>query len=198
MAGPRNPSTTPQKNNPCKLIAIICLALIVIVGLAILITWLAIKPKNLQYSIVEGYIRDYNLTNDGQFKSTFYFGIWTFNPNHKASIYYDKMDVIVTYRGQDVASGSIAPFFQPKRNVTTLEFQNSAKDVTLSSDQVKHLKNERNGGQVDLDIKINARMRVKVGIWKSRHYKVKILCSPVVINFSNDKRFQKTNCDVDI
>ncbi|KMT07907.1 hypothetical protein BVRB_6g146030 [Beta vulgaris subsp. vulgaris] len=187
---------TAKKRSPITLCAIVCLALIVIVGLAILITWLAIKPKKIQYSVDEGWIRDYNLTN-GHLTSTFNFVLRTYNPNHKASIYYDKMDVTVYYRGQNVAYDKVEPFHQPKQNVTRIMFQNTAKDVTLQSDSVKYLKNERNGGQVDLDIKIKAKIRFKVGLLKTRHYKVKILCSPVVVNFSDDKRFQKVDCDVD-
>ncbi|KNA24550.1 hypothetical protein SOVF_014690 [Spinacia oleracea] len=197
MALPRTTqNTTAKKTSPITLCAIICLALIVLVGLAILITWLAIKPKKIQYSVDEGWIRDYNL-NNSHLTSTFNFVIRTYNPNNKASIYYDKMDVKVYYRGQTVSSDGILPFHQPKKNVTRLMYQNTIKDVMLSSDSAQHLKLERTGGQVDLDIKIKAKIRFKVGLLKTRHYKLKVLCSPVVVNFPNDKRFQKTDCDVD-
>ncbi|XP_021732898.1 uncharacterized protein At1g08160-like [Chenopodium quinoa] len=194
MAVPQG--TTTRKRSPITLCAICCLALIVIVGLAILITWLAIKPKKIQYSVDEGWIRDYNL-NNSRLTSTFNFVIRTYNPNNKAVIYYDRMDVTVYYRGQNVSSDHMDPFRQPKKNVTRLMYQKNVKDVVLSSDSAQHLKLERTGGQVDLDVKINAKIRFKVGAFKTRHYKLKVLCSPVVVNFSNDKRFQKTDCDVD-
>ncbi|KAL9241267.1 hypothetical protein vseg_015398 [Gypsophila vaccaria] len=198
MVGPRTPQTSATKRkSPISLIAIFCIALIIIIGLAILIAWLAIKPKKLQYSVDEGWIRDYNLT-DGQLSSTFNFVLRTYNPNRKTSVYYDKMEVTVLYRGQVVAFNTIEPFFQPRRNVTRLMFQNTTHNVALPPNTVHDLKVERTGGEVDLDIKIRAKLKFKVGIWKSRHYKLKALCSPVVVNFSNETKFQTRDCDVDI
>ncbi|XP_074294128.1 uncharacterized protein At1g08160-like [Silene latifolia] len=190
-------STTKPSKGPCKLIAILCLALIVIIGLAILITWLVIKPKTLQYSIDEGWIRDYNVTNN-QLSSTFNFVLRAYNPNKKTSVYYDKMEVTVIYRGQTVAYNTIEPFFQPKNNVTRVTLQNTAHNVALPPKVVHDLKVERTGGEIDLDIKIKGKLRFKVGVWKSRHYKLKALCSPVVVNFSNDTKSQTRDCDVEI
>ncbi|KAL2937481.1 hypothetical protein RDABS01_020930 [Bienertia sinuspersici] len=193
----QSPNPPAKKRSPITMIAIFCIGLIVIVGLAILITWLAIKPKKLQYSVDEGWIKDYNLTNS-ELTSTFNFVLRTYNPNHKTSVYYDKMEVTVYYRGQAVANDKVAPFYQPKQNVTRLMFQKATKNYNLPQGVVRDLKAERTGGEVDLDIKIKAKIRFKVGIWKSRHYKLKVLCSPVVVNFSNDKRFQNKDCEVDI
>ncbi|XP_074289289.1 uncharacterized protein At1g08160-like [Silene latifolia] len=198
MVGPRTPhSSTKTGKSPMKAIAICCLALLVIIGLAILITWLAVKPKKLQYSIDEGWIRDYNLTN-GQLTSTFNFVLRTYNPNRRTSVYYDKIEVTVIYRGQTVAVNTIDPFFQPKRNVTRVTLQNTAHNVALPPKVVHDLKVERTGGEVDLDIKIRAKLKFKLGIFKSRHYKLKALCSPVVVNFSNETKSQTRDCDVDI
>ncbi|KAL9247564.1 hypothetical protein vseg_020982 [Gypsophila vaccaria] len=200
MVGPRAPqssTTKPAKKSPFKLIAILCLALIVIVGLAVLITWLVIKPKTLEYSIDEGWVRGYNLTNN-QLTTTFNFVLRTYNPNKKTSVYYDKLDVTVLYRGQIVSGDTIEPFFQPQNNVTRVMFQNTAHSVALPSDVAHDLKVERTGGEVDLDIKIRGKIKFKVGVWKSRHYKLKAFCSPVIVNFSNETKFQTRDCDVDI
>lgn len=196
MANPPPPSGT-KSSGPARLIAIFCLALIVLVGLVVLITWLVIKPKKIQFSIDEGWIREYNLTN-GKLNSTFNFVVRAYNANNKASIYYDPMKVTVSYRGQTVSSDTIEPFFQPHKNVTRFLLQNAARNVPLPDVVVHDLKVERTGGEVDLDIRLQGKIRFKVGAWKSRRYKLKVLCSPVVVNFSDDKRFGKTDCDVDI
>ncbi|KAJ8426624.1 hypothetical protein Cgig2_016067 [Carnegiea gigantea] len=193
-----NPSRPYGSNNPnsrVRLIAFILLALIVIVGLAILITWLAIKPKKIQFSVDEGWIQNYSLAN-GKLNSTFNFVIRAYNPNSKGSIYYDTMDVKVYYRGQTVATETIEPFFQPHKNVTRIMLQNKAQNVALQGRAVHDLKVERTGGEVDLDVKIKGKIRVKVGVWKSRH-KMKVLCSPVVVNFSNHTKFRRIDCEVD-
>ncbi|KAJ8429719.1 hypothetical protein Cgig2_013791 [Carnegiea gigantea] len=160
MANPPPPSGT-KSSSPARLIAIFCLALIVLVGLVVLITWLVIKPKKIQFSIDEGWIRDYNLTN-GKLNSTFNFVVRAYNANNKASIYYDSMKVTVSYRGQTVSSDTIEPFFQPHKNVTRFLLQNAARNVPLPGVVVHDLKVERTGGEVDLDIRLQGKIRERL------------------------------------
>ena len=62
MANP--PSQQPRLSKILRYIAIVLLVLIVLVGLAVLITWLIIKPRRFVYTIEEGSIKNYNLTKN--------------------------------------------------------------------------------------------------------------------------------------
>ncbi|KAJ4843844.1 hypothetical protein Tsubulata_042772 [Turnera subulata] len=193
-AQPQRPA--PASSRLFRLIAIVILALIVIVGLAVLITWLVLKPKQLAYSIENRSIHNFNIQND-HLNATFDFLLRAKNPNHKISVYYDLLEVSVAVDGQTLAFNTLEPFHQPRRNVTHLEAHLEARDVALSRSMSKNLRVSKASGDVDLDVRVRARIRLKVGIWKLKHRTLKVLCSPVLVHFSSWKTYDTTDCDID-
>ncbi|GMH11108.1 hypothetical protein Nepgr_012949 [Nepenthes gracilis] len=151
--------------------------LIVIVGLAILFIWLVIKPKKLMYSIEEGSINFYNLTQ-GHLDSTFGLVVAAYNPNCRASVYYDSMEVMVSYGGLTVAFQVVQPFFQRHRNLTRLMVKPTARQVALPEKTARDMRLERTTGMVDVDVLVKGRIRLKVGVWKSWHYKLRVFALP--------------------
>ncbi|KAI3706435.1 hypothetical protein L6452_24179 [Arctium lappa] len=189
----------PPRYNLVRLIAIVLLALIVLVGLTILIIWLTIKPKKLVYSIEDGSVHNYNLSNSNHLNATYYFVLRAYNPNKKVSVYYDKVHIVVLYDDQTISTGIIDPFYQPKRNATRFKLNLSSHDVTLPQQIARDLKVERSSGQIEMIVKLKARIRFKVGMWKSRHYRMKVTCAPILVHYySSSKGFQTISCDVDI
>ncbi|KAJ9554708.1 hypothetical protein OSB04_009322 [Centaurea solstitialis] len=199
-AKPPGPNQTPPKrSNLVRLIAIVLLTLIVLVGLTILIIWLTIKPKKLVYSIEDGAVHNYNLSNSNHLSATYYFALRAYNPNKKVSVYYDKVDVVVQYDDQTISRGTIDPFYQHKRNATRFKLNLSSHDVTLPEQTARDLKVERSAGRIEMTVKLRARIRFKVGMWKSRHYRLKVTCAPIMVHYySSSKGFQSVSCDVDI
>ncbi|KAI3523358.1 hypothetical protein L1887_01422 [Cichorium endivia] len=200
MAETKPPTPNPPtRSKLVRLIAIVLLALIVLVGLVILIIWLTIKPKKLVYSIDDGSIHNYNLSNGNHLNSTYNFILRAYNPNKKVSIYYDKVDIAVLYDDETLTRGTIDPFYQPKRNATRFMLNLASHDVLLPDQIARDLKVERTSGRVEMTVKLRARIRFKVGVWKSRHYHMKVSCAPIMVHFStSSKGFQRTICDVDI
>ncbi|KAL6967136.1 hypothetical protein U1Q18_032940 [Sarracenia purpurea var. burkii] len=195
QAPPR--AAQPRHSKLVRTIAILLLGLIVLVGLAVLIIWLAVRPKKLVYSVEDASIHGFNLTKN-HLNATFNFVIRAYNPNHKASIYYDKVEAAVSYDDETLAFSTGQPFFQPHRNVTRLAVRLVAQDAPLSAAVARDLRLEKSSGEVELDLRMTARIRFKVGVWKSRHRTLKILCSPTLVQFSSSKSFQRTICDVDL
>lgn len=199
MANPAPPpgAAKPRHSVLVRTIAMVLLALIVLVGVAVLIIWLAVRPKRLVYTIEDGSIHGFNLTNN-HLNATFNLVIRSYNPNSKVSIYYDKVEVLVSYDDQNVAFNTVAPFFQPRRNVTHLGVKLVAQDVALYGAVAKDLGLEKSSGEVELDVRVKAKIRFKVGVWKSRHRTMRILCSPTLVHFSSSKSFDRTYCDIDL
>ncbi|KAK6936121.1 Late embryogenesis abundant protein, LEA_2 subgroup [Dillenia turbinata] len=194
-----NPPLQRAKPRPRLLrwIAVAILALIVIVGLAVLIIWLAIKPKRLVYTVEEGFIQNFNLTNN-HLNATFDIVMRAYNPNTKVSIYYDSVEVSVTYDDQTVAFTGVEPFFQPHLNVTRLEVKPVAQYLPLKGSMAKDLGLEKSSGEVELAVYLKARIRFKVGDWKSKDRTLRVACDPVLAHFSSSKKFERTFCDVDL
>lgn len=183
----------------CRCIAISLLTLLIIVGIVVLIIWLVLRPHKMSYSIENSSIHDYNLTNNNHLNANFKFTLRAYNPNKRVSIYYDYIEVKLFFNSQPIAFNNIVePFYQPHRNVTHLNVSLPVNDVAIYGDIARDFKTQRSGGEVEVEMKIKAKIRFKVGAWKSGHRKLKILCTPRV-NFSNSRKNSKSfPCDVDI
>lgn len=198
MAPP--PPTQPQptaRSRLVRLIAIILLALIVLVGLAVLITWLAVRPRHLQYSIEDRSVHGFGLSHN-HLNASFNFILRAHNPNTRVSIYYDKIEAVVTYKDQTVAFNTVAPFHQPRKNVTHLGVSLVAKDVGLFGDVGRQIRREKGTGQIEVEVNVKARIRFKVGVWKSSRRTLRIECEPVLVRLSSSNGFERTPCDVDL
>lgn len=188
----------PKRPNLLRFIAMIALALIILVGIAVLIIWLVLKPKHLEYSVEDAAIHNFNLTDANHLYANFDFTLRAYNPNSKVSIYYDSVEVSVRYEDQTLATNAVQPFLQPHKNVTRMHVRLTAQTVALYESVPKDIRLERSSGDIELDVLVRARIRFKVGVWKSKHRTMKILCSPVLVNFSKAKSFERASCDVEI
>ncbi|KAL4611562.1 hypothetical protein ACB092_08G133500 [Castanea dentata] len=108
MADPT--SQQPRHSKILRYIAIALLVLIVLVGLAVLITWLIIKPGRFVYTVEEGSIKNFNFTKN-QLNATFEFALRSPSPTSKISIYYDSIDASVQYDDQTIAFEMDDPSF---------------------------------------------------------------------------------------
>ncbi|PSR86542.1 Late embryogenesis abundant protein, LEA-14 protein [Actinidia chinensis var. chinensis] len=196
MANPQHPSHTHSML--VRTIAMVLLTLIIIVGLSVVIIWLAVRPKRLVYTMEEASIHGFNLAKNNHLNATFNFVIRAYNPNTKVSIYYDKVEAYVFYYGETVAFTTVNPFFQPRRNVTHLRLNLVARDSALEGAAARDLMLDKSLGAVELDVRVKAKIRFKVGVWKSGHRTLRIVCSPTLVHFSSSKRFERTFCDVDL
>ncbi|KAI3461356.1 hypothetical protein Pfo_018019 [Paulownia fortunei] len=193
---PQQGQARPRHSALVRCIAGVLLALIILTGLIVLIIWLAVQPKKLKYSLEQGSISGYNLTND-HLNANFHFVLRANNPNRRISLYYDRIDVTVLYEDQKLSINNVHPFYQPRRNVTHLDMDLVAKDAALYGAVARDLRMEKASGSVDLDVKIRAKIRLKVGVFKI-HRKLKVLCGPVTVPFYSSKGFERVFCDADI
>ncbi|WCJ41630.1 Late embryogenesis abundant (LEA) hydroxyproline-rich glycoprotein family [Euphorbia peplus] len=190
------PAQPVRSHRLLRIIAIAILSLIVLIGLAILIAWLIIRPKQITYSIDTGSVSNFNLHNN-HLNASFDFLIRAHNPNRRISIYYDSIDVSVSYDDQTIAFNTLEPFYQPRHNVTQVEAKVEARNVALSSGLAKDLSVEKSSGRVEIDVLIKARIRFKVGVLKMRHRSLRVLCPYVPVHFPSNKISQRVYCDID-
>ncbi|KAK1284020.1 hypothetical protein QJS10_CPB21g00286 [Acorus calamus] len=203
----RPSSNTRPQHSPSFICCIVCtsLFLLFMFGLAVLLTWLIVRPGPVEYSIEDASVTHYNLTSDNTLNATFDVTLLSHNRNRRVSIYYDSVDLSVWYADQMVAFGEAAPFHQPRRNQTRLELEAVAKGMPLPKGVAGKLKKELAGGGGDevaeIDVKLKARVRFKVGVWKSRHYTLDVDCDQVKVRFGEakggtGKGFQRKDCAV--
>lgn len=196
MATPPPPSR--RRSSLLRFISIAILVLIILLGLAVLITWLVLRPKGLIYTVENASIHNFNLTDANHLYANFDVTIRSYNPNHRVSFYYDSVEISVRYKDQTLATNGVHPFFQPHKNVTRLEARLTSQTVALYGSMPSDLRHEKRSGDIELDVLMKARIRFKVGLWKSEDRTMRILCSPVLVHFYESKGFKRAYCDVEL
>lgn len=165
-----------------------------VVGLTVLIIWLAVRPKSLRYTVESAEVHNFDFSKT-QLNASFSFEVNAYNPNKRVSVYYDSITVTVGFDNQDLAFGVISPFYQHHKELTRLNMNNlKAQNFQLYDSVYKDLALEKASGAMDLDLWIKARIRFKVGVWKSGHRTLRIRCSPVTVYLTESKPFKKTTC----
>ncbi|XP_073027710.1 NDR1/HIN1-like protein 10 [Primulina eburnea] len=193
---PRAPVGRPQHSWLLRCIALTALASIAFTVLVVIIIWVSIQPRKLKYSMEHSSIGAYNQTKD-ILNAKFHFVLRAHNPNKRVSLYYDRIDVSVLYEDQILSVGTVAPFYQPRRNVTHLDLDLAAKNEKLYGAVARDLKVDQASGDADLNVKIRAKIRLKIGVFKI-HRKLKVLCESLRVPFSSSNGFQRVPCDTDV
>ncbi|XP_054813834.1 uncharacterized protein At1g08160-like [Prosopis cineraria] len=196
MATPPPPSR--KRSSLLRCIAIGILALVILLGIAVLITWLVLKPRGLVYTVENASIHNFNLTDANHLYANFDFTIRSYNPNSRVSFYYDSVEISAKYKDQTLATNGVQPFFQSHRNVTRLQVRLTSQTVALYGSMPKDLRLEKRSGDIELDVLMKARIRFKVRLWKSEERTMRIFCSPVLVHFSESKGFERVYCDVEL
>ncbi|XP_062104556.1 uncharacterized protein At1g08160-like [Humulus lupulus] len=197
------PPTRPESHILISWLATLVLVLIVVAGVAVLIIWPVLNPKRLVYSVEDSSVPYFHISNDNHhLNASFNFTVRSYNPNSRISIYYDSIQYELSYHDQALAVGAVDPFFQPKDNATRFSLTAdtaaaSKQRLIIPSSISADLKLQKKlGKKVGLDLNLNGKIRFKVGVWKSSHRTLTIVCPSVWVDFSEFKTFSETNCVV--
>ncbi|KAJ1296370.1 hypothetical protein BS78_01G295200 [Paspalum vaginatum] len=176
---------------------------VLLAGLAVLVFWLVVRPKPIEYAVTRAVVRHFNVTPppDATANATFYLTLAADNPNRRVSILYDWVEFRVLYgEAAQLAVADAAPFRQPHRNETRLDVRAVARSVSVAEETARELRHDLAAGEVSVDVRMRARVQFKVAGVRSRHYFLLAFCSPVVIGLSpsSARTFQSVPCDVAI
>jgi hypothetical protein len=79
----------------CLIALVVTIA--VIVGLIILIFWLVVRPKPIDYYVDGASVHDFNISSSNALNATFDLTLIADNRNRKVSVYYDDYEITVWY-----------------------------------------------------------------------------------------------------
>jgi len=213
--GPAIPPAEPPRYRPhrergccCCLFGIlwkILVVLIVLIGLAILIFWLVVQPRSFRFHVTEADLTqfDYNADNS-TLNYNMVLNFTARNPNKKLNIYYDKVEALAFYEDARFSNYDVITHMNSFRQYTKSSSLMSAvfsgeKVVILDNEQVSQLNQDKSDGVYDIYVRLNFRVRYRLGDVKSRTLKPKVKCH-IKVPFANNgsgTSFQTTKCDVD-
>ncbi|KAI0491523.1 hypothetical protein KFK09_025783 [Dendrobium nobile] len=192
--------------NPCS--CLICtllkfiFAVVITLGIIFLIIWLIFRPNELKVFVEDANLTTFNLNNSSTLNYNLSLAISIRNPNRRISIYYDQIEAIALYDGNRFGyDGSLPVFFQGHKNTTVISPRFAGQAVSLGAVNGTYAR-EKGEGNFYFDVKLNARIRLKVKFVKVGHFKPKFDCKvklpvPPAKGGLPPASFERTECDVD-
>ncbi|KAJ8426623.1 hypothetical protein Cgig2_027970 [Carnegiea gigantea] len=162
-------------------------------AMSILIAWLADRMKPPAFTIERSTITSYDFTGDNLLNATVSLTLRSHNCDPKYTIKYEVVVVSAYHNGFTLAYDDLGgPFTQAPGHDITFGAQLTAQNVSMHNpDVVEEFRNETRKGQLKLEVGLRAQLRFEVEGWKHRHYILKVICSPVVLNLTSARNMQQ-------
>ncbi|OEL26229.1 NDR1/HIN1-like protein 12 [Dichanthelium oligosanthes] len=197
----------------CGCMASCLLALVLIVALVALIVYLALRPSKPSFYLQDLQLRRPITLGDPSLSASAQVTLASRNPNDHVGIFYRRLDVFVTYRDEPVTVPvSLPPQYQGHRDVTVWSPVLSAQSVPVAAYVADAMKQDVAAGFVSLQVKVDGRVKWKVGSWVSGSYHLFVSCPAVLsagfpssafgggnnATLSSLKFAQPTGCSVEV
>ncbi|PIA48751.1 hypothetical protein AQUCO_01300003v1 [Aquilegia coerulea] len=102
------------------------------------------------------------------------------NPNQKVGVYYDQLQLYASYKGQQITmEASLPPFYQGHQdnNILNALLNAGSKGLPVASSFGYEVsRDQMEAGTLILSVKVNGRLRWKVGTWVSSRYHFNVDC----------------------
>ncbi|XP_008799695.1 NDR1/HIN1-like protein 1 [Phoenix dactylifera] len=192
-----------------RLIFAMILGFIILILFIILVIWLVLRPTKPKIYLQDASVSAFNVSSpENLLSSTLQVTISTRNPNDRIGIYYDRVDVFASYKYQQITlAASVPPFYQGHNDIDVWSPYLYGVDIPVAPYLAEALVQDQSSGFLLLHIKIDGRVRWKVGTWISNHYHLYATC-PAFLSFETGKgvdgdppavKFQQiSTCSVDV
>lgn len=156
-----------------------------IVLVIFLIIWAILQPKKPQFVLQDATVYALNVSAPNFVSTTISLTISSRNPNDKIGIYYDQLDVYATYQDQQITYyTSIPPTYQGDDDVNVWSPYILGTNVPVAPYNGMSLGQDEADGEITLMIKIDGRVRWKVGTLTTGDYHLHVTC-PALITFGS-------------
>ncbi|XP_008784105.1 NDR1/HIN1-like protein 1 [Phoenix dactylifera] len=194
--------------NVCGIIFCWILAFIILILFIILIIWLVLRPTKPKFYLQDATIVSFNVSSpENLVSATLQVTISTRNPNDRIGIYYDRVDVFASYKYQQITPATaVPPFYQGHNDIDLWSPFLCGVNVPVAPYLAEAIAQDQSSGVLLLHVKIDGRLRWKVGTWTSGHYHLFVTC-PAFLSFELGKgdgdpsaiKFQQiSTCTVDV
>jgi hypothetical protein len=169
-----------------KLFRRICAGFLIfnfIILLIILLVWAILQPTKPKFILQDATVYAFNVSSPNLLTSRFEVTISSRNPNDKIGVYYDRLDVYAIYRNQQITLRTqLPPTYQGHKDINVWSPEIYGNAVPVSPYNAESLSQDQSSGTVLVLIKIDGRVRWKVGTFISGKYHLYVKC-PAYITF---------------
>ncbi|KAG6522900.1 NDR1/HIN1-like protein 3 [Zingiber officinale] len=187
---------------PCCLVCNLfkfLLSLVIALGVVILVLWLVFRPNQPKARVETASLTQFDLANSTTLSYNLSFDLTVRNPNRRMSFYYDRLEARAEYDGDRFGFTNLPTFYQGHKNTTVIRTIHFGGTQPMFGDSVDETyRRERSEGFYYIDVKVRAKMRVKVWIFKLRYNRPHIDCTLKLPVPGSGGVFESTGCDVHI
>ncbi|KAK7292884.1 hypothetical protein RJT34_15739 [Clitoria ternatea] len=173
-------NTLPRfRPNPPKRQHCICITVfLLLLGIILLILWLAYHPSKPRFAVASAAVYGLNVTSVPPLVSAaMQFNVLIRNPNRRVSIYFDRLYAYVSYREQPITPRVVLPpLFLEKHATVSLSPEIGGATVPATVEMVSELGMDQNYGVVGVKLVFVGRLRWKSGDINSAHYGLYVKC----------------------
>ncbi|KAG4968623.1 hypothetical protein JHK87_034274 [Glycine soja] len=174
------------------------LGFILLILLVIFLIWIILRPTKPRFILQDATVYAFNLSSTGDTPSpitptpntltlTMQVTLAAFNPNHRIGVYYTKLDAYAAYRGQQVSVATSLPAtYQGHRDTSVWSPYLYATAVPVSPFTLQILQQDKTSGGILVNVKVNGRVKWKVGTWVSGIYHINVNC-PAYLRLAGDR-----------
>ncbi|ERM96617.1 hypothetical protein AMTRI_Chr09g36980 [Amborella trichopoda] len=167
---------------PYKKLVVILSTLVLSFLSIIFIVWLILKPSKPRFSVQDISIYQLNISSPDLLTSTIQVTVVSKNPNQRVGVYYDNLKASASYKGQQITENAALPaFYQGHDDTNVLSSWLSGRSVPMAPALSYNLGMDKSSGKLLLSVKLDGRLRWKVGSWISGYYHLDIDCYSVLV-----------------
>ncbi|GMJ10670.1 hypothetical protein like AT3G44220 [Hibiscus trionum] len=168
-----------------KCVSLAILGFVMVLAIVIFLVWAILHPTKPRFILQDVTIYAFNLTPPNYLTSNMQITLASRNPNDRIGIYYQKLDVLASYRNQQITLPTLIPrTYQGHKDVTVWSPFLYGNVVPVAPFLEVGLNQDMNAGMVLLNVKVFGQLKWKVGTWISGRYQMNVNC-PAYISFSD-------------
>ncbi|KAJ0020461.1 hypothetical protein Pint_31770 [Pistacia integerrima] len=157
----------------------------------IFLFWLITKPTKPTFVLQDATLYAFNLSSVSApsiLTSNLQVTISSRNPNQRIGIYYEKVDVYASYRNQQITLPTMIPVtYQGHKDISVWSPFLYGDAVPLSPYVATSLSQDLNTGMVLVNIKVDGKIKWRVGTWISGKYRLNANC-PAYLSFGEKSK----------
>ncbi|XP_004506216.1 NDR1/HIN1-like protein 1 [Cicer arietinum] len=170
-------------------------SLIILILVTIFLIWIILKPTKPRFTIQDATIYTFNISSPisspfptpNTLTLTMQVTLSIHNPNNRIGIYYQKLHVYGSYKNQQISLPTVIPdTYQGHKDFTVWSPFIYGVGVPVSPSRLSALVQDENNGMVLVNVKVNGRVKWKVGSWISGRYHIFVNC-PAYVRFAGDR-----------
>ncbi|CAK9180593.1 unnamed protein product [Ilex paraguariensis] len=185
-----------HKEKRQKRIRAFCACLLIFISIVlfvILIVWAVLQPKKPRFVLQDATVNNLNVSAPNILSSNIQVTIVSRNPNENIGIYYDKLTVYATYRSQQITyTVGIQSVYQGHKDTNVWSPFIYGDMIPIAPYNGPALSQEQASGGIRLMIKIDGRVRFKVGSITTGRYNLHVRCPAYIPFGKNINEFPNT------